>query len=494
MPSRAVAASTFWQMASQAVMAILSIVTTKFVAVGLSQELAGYYNSSYGYLQLFGILADFGLYAVAVREVSKAGDKSRMLGALIVVRSLISTIALGAALAIAWSVPSWRASPLSLGITIASLVPIFTLQAGILRTVFQVEYKMQYVFIAEVTHRILSTTLIAMTVLLGSKGSTDVSTLHWMLLFGGLGSVWLWFLSSIFARRLWSVRLTLDPEMLRRLFFLAAPYGLAYLCVALYRQFDVTLIALLRSDFEVQNAYYGFVQRMTDMAFIIPTFLLNSTLPALAAREGKGGETQSLLGRCLVTLLLLGTIAFLFGTLWPRALSLLLTTPQYLSTPDHPGTDTALFLVSLPMFLNGLILYGFYVLLHRHSWKRLVTTLFCGALLSIVCNLFLIPRLGFVGAAYTSNIVHVSLALALMMQAQAALPARMPRGWLVRWIGFALLTASTLFLFRPLLTSSILTLFLLGLAICFIALWAWMLGFHRLLAGVKTSSPDPALA
>ena len=42
-------------------MASLSILTTKFVAIGLTKELAGNYNSAYGYLQLFGILADFGL-------------------------------------------------------------------------------------------------------------------------------------------------------------------------------------------------------------------------------------------------------------------------------------------------------------------------------------------------------------------------------------------------------------------------------------------------
>ena len=61
-------------------MAALSILTVKFVAIGLTKELAGSYNSAYGYLQLFGILADFGLYAVSVREVSKTKDPSKILG------------------------------------------------------------------------------------------------------------------------------------------------------------------------------------------------------------------------------------------------------------------------------------------------------------------------------------------------------------------------------------------------------------------------------
>ena len=89
MPSKQIALSTLWQMASQITMAVLSIVTVKFVAIGLSKELAGHYNSAYGYLQMFGILADFGLYAIAVREVSKAKDKSAVLSAVLCLRILI---------------------------------------------------------------------------------------------------------------------------------------------------------------------------------------------------------------------------------------------------------------------------------------------------------------------------------------------------------------------------------------------------------------------
>src|SRR5689334_18546876 len=97
MTNRSIATSTLWQIASQAMMAALSILSAKFVAVGLSKELAGYYNSAYGYLQIFAILADFGLYAVAVREVSKAEDKEKMLGTILTLRLLVTVLALGSA-------------------------------------------------------------------------------------------------------------------------------------------------------------------------------------------------------------------------------------------------------------------------------------------------------------------------------------------------------------------------------------------------------------
>src|SRR3989338_3858323 len=143
MSPRTIATSPLWQLASQVTMAALSILTVKFVAMGLSKELAGNYNSAYGYLQLFGILADFGLYAVAVREVSKATQREEVLGALIVIRFCILFISLLLALSVIWLLPMWRGTPLPLGVTIAALVPFFTLLAGIVRTVFQVHYKMQ---------------------------------------------------------------------------------------------------------------------------------------------------------------------------------------------------------------------------------------------------------------------------------------------------------------------------------------------------------------
>ncbi|HLD71113.1 MAG TPA: oligosaccharide flippase family protein [Candidatus Peribacteraceae bacterium] len=295
MSTQKIATSTLWQIASQCVMAALSILTVKFVALGLSKELFGNYNSAYGYLQLFGILADFGLYAVAVREVSKAKNRSEVLGALIILRCIILIVSLGAALLFAWILPMWRDTPLPMGILIASLVPAFTLLAGILRTVFQVHYRMQYVFVAEVTQRVITAGLMALFIVLGVRASTDLSVYHLFLFIGGIGAFALFLFSFVFANRLEKIRLHFNKELILDLARKAAPFGVAYLCMALYRQFDVTLIALLRPDFELQNAYYGPVIRMMDMAFLLPTFLLNSALPVLSERDAKKQDTRTLL-------------------------------------------------------------------------------------------------------------------------------------------------------------------------------------------------------
>ncbi len=460
-------------------MAALSILTVKFVAIGLSKELAGNYNSAYGYLQLFGILADFGLYAVAVREVSKAKDKSNVLGALVVLRTLILLLSLGAALLLVWFMPQWKGTPLPMSVLIASLVPFFTLLAGILRTVFQINYKMHFVFVAEVTQRIITTTLIGSLLYFGIRGSTDLQDLHMMLYFGGAGAFVLFVISFVYGDRLIAIRPRIDWTLIKQLAKKAAPFGLAYLCLAFYRQFDITMIALLRPDFELQNAYYGFVVRMADMGFLLPTFLLNSTLPILSERDGNGEDTSALLGKTFVVILLIGITAFLFAALWSRPLIQLLTTEQYLSTANRAGSDTALRLVSIPFLLNGVILYAFYVLLNRHVWKKLVAFLFGAAVLSLTLNYLLIPEHGFVGAAYTSIIVHIALAVALFPQALREMPMKIPKTLWRKLLLFGLGLGLGLSLFAPLMLNEISTVIgLIAMTILMAAL-AWGLRLQK---------------
>ena len=483
MSTRKIATSTLWQLGSQVTMAALSVVTVKLVAIGLSMELAGYYNTAYGYLQIFGILADFGLYAVSVREVARAGDgKNKVLGNLMTLRAIILTLSLGSALIIGWLIPHWQGTPLPLAITIAAFVPAFTLLAGILRTVFQVEYKMHYVFVAEVTQRIVTVSLTGAAVWWGIRNSSDTSSLFLILAFGGIGSCTLFTLSMIFSDRVLPVRPRWDPEILGRLFRLCAPYGVAFLCTALYRQFDVTLIGLLRpNDFELQNAYYGFVQRMMDMAYLLPTFLLNSTLPILSERDARGEDTRDFLGKILLAILILGSISSLFSALWPAPLMRMLTTERYLSTAIAPGSDTALRLLSISMFGNGLLTFSFYVLLTKHRWKPLVTTLLIGVILSLMSNFVLIPKIGFVGASITSGLTHVTLAILLLPQSLRIMPARITRTQMVQWLSFSLLLFIFLLVTRGVLTRPIITAIMIVVAGAWIVGSAWITKLHKMM-------------
>lgn len=484
--TRPIATSTLWQLISQIVMAALSIASTKLVALSLNQELFGLYNTAYGYLQVFGILADFGLYAVAVREISRAAPgpaRSAMLGHLFVLRAIILGLSLGSALLIAWLVPHWQGTPLPLGITIAAFVPGFTLLAGVLRTSFQVHYRMQWVFVAEVSQRILAVGIIAALAAYVWNGGDAERAYFGMLAAGGIGAALLFVVSALANQRLIPLQIHWNPVILRSLFRQISPYGLAFLCMALYRQLDVTFIGLLRVDHAVQNSYYGAVQRMMDMAYLLPTFLLNSALPIITQKQQRQEPTADLMGSLLLACLIIGGISCLFGLFWAAPLVRLLTSETYLATAGSAGSDTALHLLALPMLCNAIIVLAFYMLLATHQWPALVRTLSAGVAVSLLSNLALIPRLGFVGAGVTSLFVHGLLACLLLPQAYWAIPWRVRReqwiavGWFLGGLALFLLVV------RPFLNTDLATVIGLTLSGAWLVGTGYWLGLHRTLRG-----------
>jgi O-antigen/teichoic acid export membrane protein len=189
------------------------------------------------------------------------------------------------------------------------------------------------------------------------------------------------------------------------------------------------------------------------MGFLIPTFLLNSTLPML-----KQKDNPKLLGKTMLSVLVLGSLSSLFALLWARPIMQLLTTDAYLATPLSPGSDTALMMMSVPLLLTGCITYGFYVLLHLHAWRQLVTILCGGAGISLIMNIFLIPRYGFVGAATTSIVIHILLACSLLLYALHVYPISLSKNSLFQWALFSVLLCVLLWLMRPFLVSEIHTI------------------------------------
>lgn len=485
MPTKKITTSVFWQIASQATMAILSAVSVKFVAIGLSKELAGNYNSAYSYLQIFAILADFGLYAVSVREVSTAKDKEKTLGTLLVLRTVITCLSLGLGVSIAWFIPAWQSAPLRIGVMIAAFVPFFTLLAGVLRTIFQVQYKMHYVFIAEVSQRIFTTGGMALIIFLGIRSSTSVIIYEVFIGIGAIGALVLFILSLIFSKKLASIKPVFDTKEIVALLRKSVPYGSAFFCMALYRQFDLTLIALLRPDFEVQNAEYGFALRIAEMAYLVPTFLLNSALPLLSERENEQKDTRVLMGKIFLVVLLLGSISSLFAFFWSTPIMELLTTKSYLRGTTQFGADSALKLLSIPMFLNGIVQCWFYILLTTHRWRPLVQAMICAALLSVLLNIFWIPVDGFIGAIRTSSIVHLFLSITLLPFAVQSMPMKVSTSLIIRWILFSVMLGLILWQVAPLLESGIMSfigLFGGGIMTLFLI---YLLKFHQLIQSPK---------
>jgi O-antigen/teichoic acid export membrane protein len=111
----------------------------------------------------------------------------------------------------------------------------------------------------------------------------------------------------------------------------------------------------------------------------------------------------------------------------------------------------------------------------------LVLALLLGVVISLVMNLILIPKTGFVGAAQTSITVHSILAIILLFTGAKAMPFRLSQAEICKWIVFTVLLGGGLWIVRPLLTGEIETIIGLGVMSVYMLILMFTLGFNKLI-------------
>jgi len=185
---------------------------------------------------------------------------------------------------------------------------------------------------------------------------------------------------------------------------------------------------------------------------------------------------EDFLGKLLLSLLTLGSIISLFSFFLARPLILLITQESYLSTPLSFGSDTALQLMAFPMFLGMIITFCFYLLLHEHRWKWLLTFTTFSAALSVTFNSALIPQFGFMGAAMTSVFIHLFLTTGLLIVSLRFTKVSIPFSKLCQWFAFSLVTGLSLFAMAPFITSSLSTILLSGAMLGFSLVLLFLFG------------------
>ena len=124
-------------------------------------------------------------------------------------------------------------------------------------------------------------------------------------------------------------------------------------------------------------------------------------------------------------------------------------------------------------------------MLTTHAWKPLVKTMLLGSS-SPSPQLFPHPKLGFVGAATTANVVNAVLAILLLPQALKLCPC-VSREFLSKLLIYASVLALILWLFVPLLTTIPSIIVGLIAALGLMAILAWGLRLDKLVRGVKNT-------
>lgn len=390
----AVGMSTAAQLASRGVHFLLNVVAGLALIRYFGPSAYGDYVFVLTYATLFGLLGDFGIGKVAVRDMArKPQEAGAALGTAIAVRMSLATAA--AVLAqIALFVFDIRAD-LRPAVAIASLLFLVDAVLSVV-AVFQVRLAMHYEALVTTLIQIIDTVIILLLIQLNAGLLLLVSS----PVVSGVAGV---AVAVALMRRRFPLALSVDRGRMRRMLVDALPIGVTTMIVVLYIKTDAVILGLLATPVDV--GLFGAAYKPIEYALLALMLPINVLFPLLSRWHGQErGLFRMLYWR--------GADALLALTL-PIVVVVIIAAEPIVRTLYADGFAGAadplrVLAIALPFMVLS-AWQGFALLSGGH---QRITMLYdaVALVLNVACNLILIPRLGYLGAAVTAVITSVFVA------------------------------------------------------------------------------------
>jgi O-antigen/teichoic acid export membrane protein len=387
MPStrRRVASNTAVQVAGKGVVLAIGVASIGVLTRYLGPGDYGRYTLALVYMQLFGVLADVGLFTTVVREISKdAARTDQLVGNVFTLRLLLSCVVVALAAAVSLVLPYEHS------VRVAIVIAGVPLVLGMVTTTFvgvlQARLRMSRAVVADVGGRASALGLVLLVAaldlgfyaVLGAAAGGALATL-----------VLTWALT----RGIVPLRPRADRAVWRSLLVAALPLGLALAVNAVYFRVDTLIISLYEPYAEVGQ--YTLAYRILELLLVLGTIFLNTTFPLLSEAVGRGEEER------VRRTLQVSTDAFVLLGL-PLVAGGLVLAPEVVEVAagaDFSGAADPLRILLAAgalAWVNGV--FGFALIAKERQLSALWLNVSALAF-NIVLNVILVPRYGIVAAA-----------------------------------------------------------------------------------------------
>lgn len=397
------------QIAGKLLTSVLGLVMINRLCHYLPVSAFGQYSLAFSFLAIAQPLVEFGMNAIAIREVSR--DRSR--ASEIIADSILAKLILAVVTLLIMMLVSYLmgyGTDQRLLIAIAG-VGLFSGAIGSLDVLFIVTGTIRRLVFAQIVSALV---LLAAVLAAMQMNATMVDILVISVAAGIAGPV----LLILMVRRMlsWSMpSLTRAGRFIRE----AAPQGIASIITALYFNIDMILLSRLAGAEAV--AFYGAAYRILGFFIYIPHALIMVWYPMLA-RSGEGDDEsfRSLYHRLMAVMIGVA----LPGCIWGGTIATPLMTAIY--SPQYASAASQVLIVLLwggcAVFVSHVTGYAL-VSLNRQSVGLVISI---GALcLNVSLNLALIPVYGIMGAAYATvatELLVVLLGILFVYRLRKVLP------------------------------------------------------------------------
>lgn len=401
--ARKILSNTFIQILGKILGALVSVVIVKLITNFLSVEGYGQYVSVYEFLAFFGILADLGLFTIAVREMAKEPDRTDfIMGNILTLRTLFSFVAMLLAIAVALMIPQYEGTYIPIGVAIASISVFFSILNGTVSSVLQVHLKMHYPTIGLIVGKLVSVGYMAYVIFYAFTEPSP-QAFYQLLWAGVIGNTFMLAITWYYAAKHARIRFLFDFHYWKDTLLRSLPYGIALVLNMVYFRIDSILLLLLKNSTEV--GLYGVAMRILDILSIIPVYFMNSVLPILTLALKENREKAARIIQYSFDFLVALAMPILMGAqVLAYPLVFIISSPEFLSRVEEGfyGSDIALRILLVAMTFAFMSTVFTFALIALGQQSKLLYVSLAGALLNVVANFYFIPKFGFRGAAFTS--------------------------------------------------------------------------------------------
>jgi len=372
-------------LAGTGITAIIGITTFGLLARNLGAPGLGAYRTVLTLLLFAGIAFDLGIYAITLREISQPNvDAGRILGNATVLR--VAATACGVLILTALLTISRYGAVIRHGVLIAGVGWVGYQLNELMRSVFQSRLKQYFGAIAEITGGLV--TLALVVVLAFHHAGTDA-----MLAATAAGFVCSATVACYFASRLVPFRLRVEWSVWRAIVIAGLPVGGSMILLACQMRSDIFMLSLLRTPAEV--GLYDGPAKLYEFAFLAP-FLVGGLVMPFFVRDlasAQGSLAPRLNSAVGISFILSGIV---FAVLFVEGEPIIVL----LAGSAFAKSATPLRILGAAAAFAGVTSISRFAATALGQQQKMLRADMVGLATAVIANVILIPRYGFVGAAY----------------------------------------------------------------------------------------------
>lgn len=365
----------------------------------------GQYRTVLTMLLFAGVVFDFGLYSITLREISRGnGDESQILGNAAAIR-IVATVGAVLALLLVLVLTNYEAG-VRYGVIIAGGGWVGYQLNDVLRAVFQLKLRKHLGAIAEIAGALVALLLVSAFAAIGA--GTDA-----MLGATAVGFVCMAVLASYYANQLLPFRLRFDLRIWRMLLVAGLPVAGSVLLLNIQLRADVLLLSVLQNVRQV--GLYDAPLKLYDLLFVVPYLFGGMMMPLFVRDRGADGSGSfgSRLGATIGASVIISSLAF--AVMFVHAQSIV----TMLAGADFSDAAMPLRVLSAAAVFAGISAILRFAATALHVPGKMLRADVGGVCVALAVHVMLIPTYGIIGAAIgklCGDIVTSCSALVLLRQ------------------------------------------------------------------------------